>query len=123
MIAAELYEKTLQDYVSLLPVLRVSLSTYCRAHRVYYRGLVNWMRKDGIPLPPSNHEAAPVLPVCSFAPVSILPPQSPAGMPRLQSPAGVLKGVRIALPNGIHVSIRQISGEDMTGLIHSLNAR
>jgi len=119
MKASALYEKTLQDYSALLPMLKVSLSKYCKDHRVNYRGLSNWMHENSIPAPKPPRKVQPVLPVTTFSPVTILPPMT-SGSP---SPAMMLKGVQITLPNGVHVSIGEISGRDMTSLIDSLNSR
>jgi len=39
MTATELYEKTWQAYTSLDPVEKVSLSKYCKEHKVHYGGI------------------------------------------------------------------------------------
>jgi hypothetical protein len=61
MNAADLYSKTLQGYSSILPVLKVSLSQYCKEHKVNYRELRHWMRENSIPVPQSEYfgDAAP----------------------------------------------------------------
>jgi len=38
MTASELYEQTWQAYTSLPGVGKESLSKYCKAHKVHYRG-------------------------------------------------------------------------------------
>jgi hypothetical protein len=123
MKAAELYAQTLQGYSSLLPVLKVSLSQYCKEHKVNYRGLCQWMRDNAIPVPQLKQPFQPVLAVPSLAPVTILAPESPDKQPYCPSPFGMLKDVQITCPNGFHVSIRKISGNDMTVLIDQLNPR
>jgi hypothetical protein len=123
MKAAELYAKTLQGYSLIHPVLKVSLSSYCKDHRIYYRGFRQWMRENAIPVPKSQKQMPPSLPVPSFAPVTILAPPFPDKQPFNPSPAGMLRGVQIKLPNGLHVSIREISGRDMTFLIEKINPR
>ena len=119
MKASALYEKTLQGYQALLPVLKLSLSKYCKDHRVNYRGLINWMCENSIPAPKPPRKVQSVLPVTTFSPVTILPPLTSVS----PLPVMMLKGVQITLPNGVHVSIGEISGRDMAILIDSLNPR
>lgn len=125
MSASEQHKKTLQGYTSLPPSDKVSLSSYCRDHGVNYRAFRYWMQKKGISFPKSNRQVKPHSD-SPLAPLTILPPGSPAGLsagPSCPSPVSVMKGVKIALPNGVQVSIREISGTAMTGIIHSLNLR
>ena len=123
MKAAALYAQTLQGYSSVLPVLKVSLSQYCKEHKVNYRGLSQWMRENTIPVPTSTHPFHSTFPAPSLAPVTILAPESSVKQPSCPSPVGVLKDVQITWPNGVRVSIREISGYDMTVMIEQLNQR
>jgi hypothetical protein len=131
MKTAEDYEKALQGYLSILPVLKISLFKYCKEHKVNYHGLCYWMRKNSIPVPKPNQQDTSCIPLPSFAPVTILAPQSAGRLPSCPSlfrpahntAAGILQGVEISLPNGVHVSIREISRKDMSGLIAKLHPR
>jgi len=123
MKAADLYLKTLQGYSSLLPVLKISLSSYCKEHRVNYRGLCDWMRSNTIAVSGLTGQDTPELPVPPFAPVSILTPEPSGKKSYCPSPVLMLKGVEITSPNGLHVSIREISGKDMSVLIDQLTPR
>jgi hypothetical protein len=123
MNSAELYSKTLQGYSSILSVLNVSLSSYCKEHKVNYRGLRTWMRENSLPVPKSKQSINGVLPVPLIAPVTILSPERSGTNPSCPSPGGMLKGVQITLPGGLHLSIREISAQDMTSLIEQLNPR
>ena len=123
MKAAELYAQTLHGYSNLLPVLKVSFSQYCKEHKVNYRGLCTWMRENRIPVPRSKQSFHPSLMSPSLAPVSILAPESSGMNPSCPSSVAMLKDVQITCPNGIHVSIREISGNDMSVLIAQLNQR
>jgi len=120
MKAAELYIKTLQGYSSILPALKISLSSYCKEHRVNYRGLCDWLRANTLPVSGLTGQETPELPVPPFAPVSILTPESSVKKSYSPSLVLLLKGVEITCPNGLHVSIREISGKDMSVLIDQL---
>ncbi len=49
MMAAELYQKTLTGYETLLGKgASMSLSRYCKIHHVNNRGLRYWMKKNSI---------------------------------------------------------------------------
>jgi hypothetical protein len=123
MKSADLYVKTLQGYSSLLPVLKKSLFSYCKDYKVNYRGLRQWMRENAIAIPKSKQQFDPAEPVSSFSPLVILDPPSPDKHSFCSSSLGMLRGVQITLPNGLHVSIREISGTDMSVLIEKLNPR
>lgn len=117
--AAELYEKTWRTYTSLPRVGRESLSTYCKAHKVYYRGLRDWMRERSLVLSKSKQQEEG-LGFPSIAPVTVLSSRSTGMTPSCALPVLMMKGIRITMPGGVHVSIREISGNDMSVLIDAL---
>ena len=124
MKAAELYEKTLRSYSTELPVLKISLSSYCKNHHVNYRGLCHWMQENSISVPKSSPPPLkPAQPVSSFSPITILSTEVSGKQPSFSSSTGIIKGVQILCPNGFQVSIREISGKVMTCLIDQLNPR
>ena len=118
MKAADLYAKTLQGYSSLQNDSKVSLSRYCKEHRVNYCGLRNWMKEESISMPKSKEANVSV--IGSFVPVSILPSLSKDKDSSSTLTAGLLKGVTISLSNGHRFSIRELSGRDFLSIIHTL---
>ncbi|MDR0795798.1 MAG: hypothetical protein LBE79_07085 [Tannerella sp.] len=127
MSAAELYSKTFQGYLSILPVVNITLSTYCKYQKVNYSGLRSWMCEHKLSIPKlSNRPSASSLSISSFAPLTMLSCPEPSSgqlpsFPTAPLHESMLKDVEIALPNGVQVSIGQISGKDMTVLIEKLN--
>ena len=119
MTAAEQYEKTWRTYISLPPFGKESLSKYCKSHKVHYRGLRDWMRERSVGVPKSK-QLNEVISFPPIAPVTILPSRSSVEMQSCASPILMLKGVRITMPGGVQVSIREISGKDMSVLIDTL---
>jgi hypothetical protein len=123
MKAAELYARTLEGYLSLLPLMKGSLSGYCNSHNVNYHGLCAWMRENAITVPKSKQPVELALPDSSFLLLTILSPRPPDRHPSSPSSAGLLKSVQITCPNGMRVSIRETSVKDLIGLIDNLNPR
>lgn len=51
-IAERRYRKTLEGYLAAqLCFPEMTLRSYCSMNRIYHRGLVKWMRKEGISHP------------------------------------------------------------------------
>jgi hypothetical protein len=119
MKAALLYAKTLQDYSSLLSEKRVSLLFYCKERGINYYGLRQWMKDNSIPSPKPQQKNE--VTATSFIPVKILASSSSVAQPAYGTVSGILKGVNISLPNGMKVSIHEISGRDMIEIIHSFS--
>ena len=121
MKAAGFYKKEFEGYISACSNGKISLSCYCKTHRIQYRGFLGWAHRNGLSLPKSKHES--LTSSTSFVPVAILPPQLPAKVAPCVSTAGFLKGVRISFPEGVNVFIKEIGVTAMQRIIDSINQR
>jgi len=119
MITAELYKKTWQSYTTLHSVGRVSLSKYCKEQQVDYRVLRDLMRDQSVHISRSKQHAEALL-LPSIAHVTILHSCSSGVMQSCALLAAMMKGVRITMHSGVHISIREINGKDMSILIDTL---
>ena len=117
MIAAELYEKTLDEYLSLQPSSRQSLSRYCKEHRVNYSGIKYWMKKNALSIPSTRRSSRRS--EFSFIPISVLPADPVEN--NVSPIAGIVKGVKISLRNGMRITLDEISGKDMIEIITLIN--
>ena len=109
MIAAELYEKTLDEYLSLQPSSRQSLSRYCKERRVNYSSFKYWMKKNSLSVPCASRSSRRS--ESSFIPISVLPAER--GGHTVAPIACIVKGVKISLRNGMRITLDEISGKDM----------
>lgn len=130
MMAAELYQKTLNGYEALLGKGEsISLGRYCKLHHVNNRGLRYWMKKNSIISPKgksgrlagpsvSNNTTQPVPGSHRMVPLLI---QAPVGgkAEKLTRSESSLKDVNITTQTGLVVCIPQISYADLAGLILS----
>ncbi len=134
MMAAELYQKTLNGYEALLGKGEsMSLSRYCKLHHVNNRGLRYWMKKNSIISPKgkpgrlagpsvSNSTAQPVCGSHHLVPLLIQAPVVGEAEKRTRSESS-LKDVNITTQTGVVVCIPQISCADLAGLILTCNTR
>ena len=120
MIAAELYEKTWSDYLSLPRSLRQSLTKYCKEHRVNYNGIKYWIKKNSLSVPSTRHSIRHS--ESSFVPISVLAAEAAEAVDNNVVPtACIVKGVKISLRNGMRITLDEISGKDMIEIITLLN--
>ena len=117
MIAAELYEKTWSEYLSLPPSLRQSLNKYCKEHRVNYNGIKYWIKKNSLSVPSTRQSIRHS--ESSFVPISVLP--ADAADNNEVPTACIVKGVKISLRNGMRITLDEISGKDMIEIITLIN--
>jgi hypothetical protein len=134
MMAAELYQKTLNGYDALLGKGEsMSLSRYCKLHHVNNRGLRYWMKKNSIISPkaksgrlrgPSvlNSASQPVPGSNQMVPLLIQAPIREKAKDPTRSESS-LKDVNITTQTGVVVCIPQISCADLAGLILTCNTR
>jgi hypothetical protein len=134
MMAAELYQKTLNGYEALLGKGEcMSLSRYCKVHHVNNRGLRYWMKKNSIISPKgksgglagasvANNTTEPVPGSHRMVPLLIRAPMGGKAKELIRSESS-LKDVNITTQTGVVVCIPQISCADLAGLILTCNTR
>lgn len=134
MMAAELYQKTLNGYEALLGKGEsMSLSRYCKLHHVNNRGLRYWMKKNSIISPKGksgrlrgssvvNNTTQPVCGSHQMVPLLIQAPIREKAKDPTRSKSS-LKNVNITTQTGLVVCIPQISCADLAGLILTCNTR
>jgi hypothetical protein len=110
MIAAELYEKTWIEYMSLPRTSRQSLSKYCKEHRVNYRGFKYWMQSNSYSGSLSKQSSRQR--ETSFIPLSVMPSAN-----NVVPTVSIVKSVKISLRNGLKITLGEISGKDMIEII------
>jgi hypothetical protein len=132
MKASELYTKTIEGYKQEISVSPITLRDYCNTHHVNYKGIQLWMSRNSITVAqlkkgitvhsdsPSDFPA-----VQTESGQQIYPLSFQAGAAKKEdirkSTYSCVKGVNITFPDGVIVSIKEITPEDLNKFILSYN--
>lgn len=132
MKASELYTKTIEGYKQENSVSLITLRDYCKEQHVNYKGIQNWMSRNSITV--SQLKKSPTMHSNSFSDFRAVQTESEQQIyPLSFQAAGVqkegvrksayscVKGVNITFPDGVIVSIKEITGEDLNKFIFSCN--
>nr|WP_321377228.1 hypothetical protein [uncultured Bacteroides sp.] len=132
MKASELYTKTIEGYKQEISVSPITLHDYCKTHHVNYKGIQLWMSRNSITVAQLKRKIT----VHSDSPSDFPVVQTESGQqiyPLSFQTAGVqkqdirkstyscVKGVNITFPDGVIVSIKEITQEDLNKFILSCN--
>ena len=122
--AAELYRLTWQRYSHLLneaPTL--TLSSFCKSTSVNYRGMLKWIRRQGLSVKTrkkarkkhKTEESVPLEKVHPF--VQLVPAQTAVSL------ANCLHQVTITFPDGVSLTLQECTFEGVVTLIDTYNRR
>lgn len=128
----ERFRNTYSGYKKALSIDQITLSDYCKIHHVDYRGMRRWMSKNSITV----KELKKAVSSLEKSGSGLIDPSH--GLDRELYPlsfestcsrnkavvsksGSLLKGVSITFPDGVIVSIREISRKDLTEFIVSYN--
>lgn len=122
MKASELYTLALEDYKAVICSKQITFLDYCKEHRICYGGIKTWMYRNSITLSqlreslPHPVKVFPSLPDKSIYPLSIQHPDHADSSPR-KGGSPCIKGVNITFPDGVTVTIKEITREDLNKFI------
>ena len=120
--ASTRYRKTVDGYKSRLkdnPDLK--LSEYCKEIHTNYRGVIDWMRRNGIRPLDLKREASGAT-VCGMA-------NTGSGdafirfVPSNRTASGNLRGVSITFPDGVNLTLQESSVESVISLLTIYQSR
>lgn len=132
MKASELYTKTIEGYKQEISVSLITLRDYCKTHHVNYKGIQLWMSRNsitvaqlkrGVTVHSDSPSDYPVVQTESEQRIYPLSFQA-AGVQKQdirKSTYSFVKGVNITFPDGVIVSIKEITREDLNKFILSCN--
>jgi len=132
MKASELYTKTIEGYKQEIVVSPITLSDYCKTHHVNYKGIQLWMSRNSITVAQLKKEITAHSDSSSDFPAvqtesgqQIYPLSFQVGGAKKEdirkSSYSCVKGVNITFPDGVIVSIKEITPEDLNKFILSCN--
>ncbi len=128
MKASELYTLAIEEYRQICILSTMTLRDYCKERHICYGGIQNWMSRHSIKV--VDLKPRPVLPEVSASTEQTTcegPQIYPLSFTKEASEkpvfAGnvfpVLKGVSITFPDGVIISIKEISQEDLNKFIQT----
>lgn len=132
MKASELYTKTIEGYKQEIVVSPITLSDYCKRHHVNYKGIQLWMSRNSITVAQLKKEitaysdsSSDFRAVQTESGQQIYPLSFQVGGAKKEdirkSSYSCVKGVNITFPDGVIVSIKEITPEDLNKFILSCN--
>lgn len=129
MKPSELYSQAIENYRKAVRLKNMTLRDYCKEHHLKYNALQHWMSRNSITVAELKG-VTPKQPD-SFSDNVVIETKSgkqiyPLSFPMSSVQDGYvcnrfLKGVNITFPDGVIVSIKEISREDLNNFIHSYN--
>ena len=129
MKASELYTLAIEEYRQICILSTMTLRDYCKERHICYGGIQNWMSRHSIKV--VDLKPRPVLPEVSASTYEQASSEGQQIYPlsftkeASEKPvfAGnvfpVLKGVSITFPDGVIISIKEISQEDLNKFIQT----
>jgi tetratricopeptide (TPR) repeat protein len=124
MEASGRYSKAIKKYQEVIEKTPITLSSFCQSHHINHRGLKQWMSRNNLTV---RGLKSVVCSVDERAMVYDTPqqvfPLSFSGskesvFPEKKSTFSLLKGVTVTFPDGVIVSIKEISRRDLSDFIN-----
>ena len=129
MKASELYALAIEEYRQICILSSMTLRDYCKERHVCYGGIHNWMSRHSIkvadlkprPVLPDTSASTPEQASCEgqqLYPLSFIKEASEKPV-FTGNVFPVLKGVNITFPDGVIITIKEISQEDLNKFIQT----